>query len=338
MLKGIDISSFQGSVSYGAYDFVIIKASEGVNWKDPGLDRHLKGLFGTDDPTPQTDKLYGFYHYARPDLGNSPEEEAKSFLSFIRPQIGHCLMALDWEQKSLDYSPDWALQWLDYVYRETGVRPLLYTQASQAKLDKYARIAQADYGLWVAHWGVSSPTYRNWPSWAVWQYSNSPMDMDYFNGDAAAWRKYCGAGSPEEPEKEEPDLTEAEAKKIARQEIEAYFGEQARKPVADWAEAHVKAVQERGIMNGDEEGGFRPYSPVTRQELAATMVNALGIGKEVSDWAEKAFQAVTQLGLLDGTMPQEMLTREQFAVVLQKLVPLLLERLLPLLQEKLKQA
>lgn len=142
----------------------------------------------------------------------------------------------------------------------------------------------------------------------------------------------------ESEEKEEPDLTEAEAKKIARQEIEAYFAEQAQKPVADWAEAHVKAVQERGIMNGDEEGGFRPYSPVTRQELAATMVNALGIGKEPSDWAEEAFQAVTQQGLLDGTMPQEMLTREQFAVVLQKLVPLLLEQLLPLLQEKLKQA
>lgn len=142
----------------------------------------------------------------------------------------------------------------------------------------------------------------------------------------------------ESEEKEEPDLTEAEAKKIARQEIEAYFGEQAKKPAADWAEAHVKTVQERGIMNGDEEGGFRPYSPVTRQELAATMVNALGIGKEPSDWAEEAFQAVTQQGLLDGTMPQEMLTREQFAVVLQKLVPLLLEQLLPLLQEKLKQA
>lgn len=142
----------------------------------------------------------------------------------------------------------------------------------------------------------------------------------------------------ESEEKEEPDLTEAEAKKIARQEIEAYFGEQAKKPTADWAQTHVKTVQERGIMNGDEEGGFRPYSLVTRQELAATMVNALGIGKTVSDWAEDAFQAVTHQGLLDGTMPQEMLTREQFAVVLQKLAPLLLEQLLPLLQEKLKQA
>lgn len=142
----------------------------------------------------------------------------------------------------------------------------------------------------------------------------------------------------ESEEKEEPDLTEAEAKKIARQEIEAYFAEQARKPVADWAKTHVETVQKRGIMNGDENGGFRPYSPVTRQELAATMVNALGIGKEPSDWAEEAFHAVTQQGLLDGTMPQEMLTREQFAVVLQKLVTIISEKLASSIQEQLKQA
>lgn len=272
MLKGIDISSFQGSVNYGAYDFVIIKASEGVNWKDPGLDRHLKGLFGTDDPTPQTDKLYGFYHYARPDLGNSPEEEAKSFLSFIRPQIGNCLMALDWEQKSLDYSPDWALQWLDYVYRETGVRPLLYTQASQAKLDKYAGIARADYGLWVAHWGVSSPTYRNWPAWALWQYSDSPMDMDYFNGDAAAWRKYCGAGSPEEPEKEEPEV--AYTYEDFKAHMQRYEAEKAKMaPSSGWGEAAQAWALENGIIAGDPDGELRPRSNITREEAEQMLKN-----------------------------------------------------------------
>lgn len=272
MLKGIDVSSFQGSVNYGAYDFVIIKASEGVNWKDPGLDRHLKGLFGTDDPTPQTDKLYGFYHYARPDLGNSPEEEAKSFLSFIRPQIGHCLMALDWEQESLDYSPDWALQWLDYVYRETGVRPLLYTQASQAKLDKYAGIARADYGLWVAHWGVSSPTYRNWQAWALWQYSDSPMDMDYFNGDAAAWRKYCGAGSQEDPEKEEPEV--AYTYEDWKAHMERYQKEQAKlAPSEGWGETAQAWALENGIIAGDPDGELRPRSSITREEAEQMLKN-----------------------------------------------------------------
>ena len=56
MLRGVDISSWQGAVDYNAYDFVIIKASEGVNSKDPALDRHLCGLFGTSDRTPQKKK------------------------------------------------------------------------------------------------------------------------------------------------------------------------------------------------------------------------------------------------------------------------------------------
>ena len=42
MLNGVDISSYQNKVAYNSYDFVLIKASEGNNWKDPGLDRHLK--------------------------------------------------------------------------------------------------------------------------------------------------------------------------------------------------------------------------------------------------------------------------------------------------------
>ena len=64
MLKGIDVSSWQspGAINYNDYDFVIIKASEGVNYVDPGLDRHLTALFGTTDPTPKKNKCYGFYH------------------------------------------------------------------------------------------------------------------------------------------------------------------------------------------------------------------------------------------------------------------------------------
>lgn len=77
----------------------------------------------------------------------------------------------------------------------------------------------------------------------------------------------------ESEEKEEPDLTEAEAKKIARQEIEAYFGEQARKPVSSWAKDAVAFVQAEGLMNGDADGSFRPQSFITRQEVAAVLKN-----------------------------------------------------------------
>lgn len=122
------------------------------------------------------------------------------------------------------------------------------------------------------------------------------------------------------PEKEEePDLTEAEARKIAQEEIGNYFAALEEKPVSGWAKKHVELVKERGIMNGDKDGGFRPQDLITREEVAATLVNALGIGKEPTDWAKEAFEKATAAGILDGTMPGEALTREQFALVLDKL-------------------
>lgn len=126
-------------------------------------------------------------------------------------------------------------------------------------------------------------------------------------------------GLKTETETEEPDLTEAEARKIAQDEIANYFTALEKKPVSSWAQGHVATVKERGIMNGDADGAFRPQDLITREEVAATLVNALGIGKEPTDWAKEAFEKATAAGILDGTMPGEALTREQFAVILDKL-------------------
>ena len=76
-----------------------------------------------------------------------------------------------------------------------------------------------------------------------------------------------------EPEKEESELTEAEVKKLARQEIESYFAELAKKPVSSWAKDAVDFVKDEGLMNGDADGSFRPQSFITRQEVAAVLKN-----------------------------------------------------------------
>ena len=60
---------------------------------------------------------------------------------------------------------------------------------------------------------------------------------------------------------------------IARQEIEAYFAGLAKKPVSNWAKEAVEFVQAEGLMNGDTDGNFRPQSPITRQEVAAVLMN-----------------------------------------------------------------
>ena len=122
-----------------------------------------------------------------------------------------------------------------------------------------------------------------------------------------------------ETEMEERDMTEAQARKIAQDEIGKYFAALQTKPVSSWAQGSVNAVKERGVMNGDAGGNFRPRDLVTREELAATLVNALGMEKATSTWAKDAFEKATKSGVLDGTMPREPLTREQLAVILDKL-------------------
>ena len=72
-------------------------------------------------------------------------------------------------------------------------------------------------------------------------------------------------------------------------------------------------------MQGDTNGNFRPQDAIAREEVAAALVNALEINKVVSDWPKEAFEKASAVGFLDGTMPKEALTREQFAVILDKM-------------------
>ena len=195
MLKGIDVSGWQES-SPPAGDFVIIKASEGVGFKSDGLDRHYDFYHGSNDGKPDENLFYGFYHYARPDLGNSPEDEAQWFLDLVGHHAGYCIFALDWEGAALDYPEEWALRWLEYVYAKTGVKPLFYCSASVENTGKYNTIMSKDYGLWVADYrGRGVPEVKNWPFYAMWQFTSVPHDQNYFNGNRNQFKAYCGASN-----------------------------------------------------------------------------------------------------------------------------------------------
>lgn len=189
MLKGIDISNHQRSFNPGGQDFVIFKASEGKTYKDPLLDAHYNRLHGSRDGRPDPAKLYGFYHYARPENGNTATAEADHFLSLVGHHAGHAIFALDFEGAALKFGVAWPLAWLKRVYQRTGVRPLFYCSASQT--GRYAAIARENFGLWVAHYGVKRPAVRGWPFWAIWQTDARGVDHDLFNGDKRAWQRYC---------------------------------------------------------------------------------------------------------------------------------------------------
>lgn len=194
MLKGIDISHHNNLDKILSIidkpNFCIIKATEGKTYNDPKMKHNIEICEERDIPI-------GLYHYARPE-NNMAIDEAKHFLDRVAPYIGKAIFALDWEEDALKWPVNWAKTWLDYIYSQTGVRPLIYCSAWYTI--KLSPILKGNYGLWVAHYTSSQrPNIGVYPFWAFWQYATPGFnytkepcicDYDYFNGDLNTLKKY----------------------------------------------------------------------------------------------------------------------------------------------------
>lgn len=196
MLNGIDISHhnfyMKNLQDLNLLDFVIMKATEGIRFKDNKLPVYMNVL--------RNDMLYGFYHFARPDLGNDPEDEALHFVSYINKYISdRSILALDVEAGALSVKnlDAWVSTWAQVVDIETGILPMIYISTSETK--KLKATAALGCGLWAAKWG-KKPTAKQiepWDFWALWQFSNEGnfsgqrVDLDVFNGTREQYMKYC---------------------------------------------------------------------------------------------------------------------------------------------------
>ena len=205
-LNGIDIANYQANLNAGTIgaDFVIIKATQGTWYVNPSCDRHYQQAKAAG-------KLLGVYHYAE---GGDPKAEANYFLANINGYIKEAIICLDWE--SVDNSrwgksdAEWVKTWCDYVYSKTGVRPIVYIQASA--ISRLAGIG--DYGLWVAQYASNNPTgYQEHPwnegayTCAIRQYTShgslagygGNLDLDIAYMDAEAWHKYANPSDETKP-------------------------------------------------------------------------------------------------------------------------------------------
>ena len=318
-VKGVDISEWQGDISFQALKdagakFVIIRTGFGSDYpgqQDKQFEANVRKAEAAGMP-------WGVYHYAY----------AKSRLSGI-DEANHCLRLLkgrkplygvwyDMEDNStLGGDLAGAADGFCATIQKSGCYAGVY--ASTSWWNSYLTSSVFDkYDRWVAQY-YTECQYKN--PYGIWQYTSSwNIGGKSIDGNIA-YKDYpsiIGGVHKEDTELEEEDMTEAEARKIAQDEIQKYFDSLGKKNVSEWAKDHVSTVKERGIMNGDADGNFRPRSPITREEVAATIVNALNIGKEAT-YGKEAFEKATKAGILDGTMPREALTREQFAVILDKL-------------------
>lgn len=199
ILSGIDISHWNEALVKSAgykwlatFDFVIMKATEGVNFTDKYLSTYINMLYQG-----KTNPLYGFYHYARPETGTSAESEAKHFLNTIGSHVGLAMFILDVEGEALKVKDldTWVYKWAKTVYDITGVKPLIY--CSESTCEKFKKACEFGCGLWCAKWSENKPkNIKPWTFFALWQNAvkkvhGHNLDFDIFNGTETQFRKYC---------------------------------------------------------------------------------------------------------------------------------------------------
>lgn len=178
MIKGCDISNWQKSTPKG-YAFYIMKATEGNGYRDPSMAKHAANAKSYGAPL-------GFYHYARPDLGNAAQTEADFFVSVISGYLASgAVLALDLECAGYQKYATWTKQWLTRVYEKTGIRPLLYVPGYYAK--NFAAVCkETDAGVWAP----SNQDYYSGMAVVMTQTVENNIDTDYFFGTIEQFKKY----------------------------------------------------------------------------------------------------------------------------------------------------
>ena len=206
MLRGVDVSSFQGRprqwrAEAGAISFAAVKITElepsGLRYVNPDaaddwswLHRHAKVRIG-----------YLFGH---------PSVSAKETVSFFLREIDK-LGLRDGDAIALDIEvtdglgasavDDWCAEVTSELHKKTGRRPLVYTFLSFAEEGNCSRLG--DYPLWIAdpssragHPQVPKP----WKTWTIHQYNISgaiDRDLAKFTSRAEMSAKL---GKPKRPD------------------------------------------------------------------------------------------------------------------------------------------
>ena len=172
MLKGIDISNWQGTVDCSkvkasGYDVVYIKATEGMHTLDSYLESHY-----------ETAKLsgmkIGFYHFLQ---GNeSGVDQANWMYSNIKDKDFDCKIAIDVEVTNGATPSELSQIVVDFaeqITKLTGKEVVVYTYTNFANTSLDSSLSK--YPLWVADYGVSKPAPNNiWgENYIGWQYTSA---------------------------------------------------------------------------------------------------------------------------------------------------------------------
>jgi lysozyme len=186
---GIDVSHHSGAIDWPAVkahgvEFVVVKATEGVDDPDPAFDDHWRALG-------ELGIVRGAYHFYVTE--DDPAEQARFFLSRAKLGPGDLAPVVDIELLGAHTGGDLAAnlrRFLEIVEGATGARPIIYTAVNfwNAHLDA----SFGDYPLWIAEYEVAAPRLpKGWSEWHLWQFED---DSHVPGVEKDADRSRLGAG------------------------------------------------------------------------------------------------------------------------------------------------
>ncbi len=202
--------------------YVFIRAGQNT-WTDQDLAENMKRAkaAGLKRGT------YWFF-----DSRVSPAKQAELYISSLKGDLGELPLVADFEEKYGGPYQGWR-HWYDFIAAIQKLAPgkelLIYTayyywveqtanvQIPQASLEWFGQ-----FGLWIAGYRVNTPRIpKPWADggWTFWQYTdkgNGPqygaesmnIDLNYFNGDEAAFNKRFKIDTTPTPPDPQPEPTE----------------------------------------------------------------------------------------------------------------------------------
>ncbi|MDF8264818.1 lysozyme [Luteipulveratus flavus] len=194
VVNGIDVSSHQGDVDWATYwgqgvRFAYTKATEGDYYVSPNFTQQYNGSYDVG-------MIRGAYHFATPN-DSSGATQADYFISHGGgwSRDGKTLPGV----LDIEYNPygatcyglsqsamvSWIKAFTDRYRSRTGRDAIIYSTT-----DWWTTCTgnSAAFGgtnpLWIAKYAGSAGTLPNgWGYYTFWQYTSTPVDKDYFNGD-----------------------------------------------------------------------------------------------------------------------------------------------------------
>lgn len=205
-LNIVDVSRYQAGVDFtelkrAGCNAVIVGCTFGTAGINPAALAQLDGVKAAG-------MLRGAYHI-RARQNTTPEEEVDFFLAHVGQYFdGSTLPVLDWEECDLS-DEAWALTWLQYFERRTGIKPWFYASLDAFTTYHYYTIAAAGYADWLAYYPYATVAGFQGSVWtahslpaghtmAAWQYASGGivggyegLDLSVAYMDAKGWAAYA---------------------------------------------------------------------------------------------------------------------------------------------------